>query len=117
LQTRRFLRNRVLFAVAIFLGLACSNPPSPSDFHVGATREEILESFGEPLRKQPFFKTGDAIWGPIEEFWPQVPLNSTVHVWSYRVEGGIVELYFINESETVQSTGFAPAGAVFEANR
>ena len=102
--------------MAFVVGLACSETPSTRDFRVGATREELLESFGAPLRKQSFLKTGDAIWGPIEDFWSQVPRDSTVEVWAYRVEGGTVELYFIDESERVQGTGFAPEGAVFEAD-
>ena len=44
-------------------------------------------------------------------------MGSSVEVWVYRVEGGSVELYFIDASERVQGTGFAPEGAVFEANR
>lgn len=102
--------------MTLVLGLACSNTPKPSDFHVGATRKEVLETFGVPSREQSFVKTGEAIWGPIEEFWSQVPLNSTVEIWAYRVQGGTVELYFVDGSERVQGTGFAPEGAVFEAD-
>jgi hypothetical protein len=102
--------------VALLVGLACSNTPQPSDFRVGATRDEVLESFGAPSRKQSFVKRDDAIWGPIEDFWPRVPPGSTVEVWAYRVQGGTLELYFIDESERVQGTGFAPEGAVFEAD-
>jgi hypothetical protein len=115
-EIHRFLRSRVLLAVTLVLGLACSNTPSPSDFHVSATREEVLESFGTPSREQSFFKTGEAIWGSIEDFWPQVPLNSTVEVWAYRAQGGTFELYFVDDSEQVQGIGFAPEGAVFEAD-
>ena len=112
------LRYIYLFslAVAVFAVLACSNTPSASDFRVGATREEVLESFGAPSRQQSLRKTSEAIWGPIEDFWSRVPLNSTVEMWAYRVEGGTVELYFIDQSEWVQGTGFAPEGAVFEGN-
>jgi hypothetical protein len=115
-EIHRFLRSRVLLALTLVLGLACSNMPSPSDFRVGTTREEVLESFGTPSREQSFFKTGESIWGPIEDFWSQVPLNSTVEVWAYRVQGGTVELYFVDDSERVQGIGFVPEGAVFEAD-
>lgn len=83
---------------------------------MGATRQEILASFGPPAREQSLTKTGEAIWGPIEEFWSQVPLNSTIEIWAYAVEGGTLELYFIDASERVQGKGFAPHGAVFEAD-
>ena len=113
----RLLRSRVPLALAVFVVLACSNTPSPGDFRIGATRTEILESFGPPVRQETFHKTGEAIWGPIEDFWDRAPLNSTVEVWAYRVEGGTVELYFVNASDQVQGTGFAPEGAVFEGGR
>ena len=69
MAAHRFFRGRVLLAVTLVLGLACSNTPKPSDFRVGATREEVLETFGAPSRERSFFKSGEAIWGPIEEFW------------------------------------------------
>lgn len=102
--------------VAVFVVMACSKTPSPDDFRVGATREQVLDSFGVPARQQSFLKTGEAIWGPIEDFWSRVPMNSTVEVWTYQVKGGSVELYFIDESVRVQGTGFAPEGAVFEGS-
>jgi hypothetical protein len=89
--------------------------PSRYDFLVDASREEVTDSFGPPSRKQSFFKTGEAIWGPIETFWSQVPIGSTVEIWAYRVQGGTVELYFVDQSARVQGMGFAPIGAVFEA--
>lgn len=113
----RLLRSRTLLALAVSVVLACSNTPGPGDFRIGATRAEVLESFGPPARQQTFLKTSEAIWGPIEDFWSRVPLNSTVEVWAYRVEGGTVELYFIDHSDQVQGTGFAPEGAVFEGGR
>jgi hypothetical protein len=110
------VRDRVLLGAALVVFLACPGTPDAGDFRVGATREEILESFGAPSREQSLRKTGEAVWGPIEEFWSQVPLNSTVEIWAYPVEGGSVELYFIDASDRVQGTGFAPEGAVFEAD-
>jgi hypothetical protein len=102
-------------AAALLAVLACSGTPSATDFHVGATRDEILGSFGPPARKESLRKTGDAIWGPIETFWSRVPAGDRVEIWAYPVKGGTVELYFLEGSERVQGTGFAPEGAVFEA--
>jgi hypothetical protein len=98
-------------------GPGCAGPPKAEEFRVGATRSEVLEAFGAPLQKQSFRKTHEAIWGPIEDFWPRVPDGSSVDVWTYRVEGGDLELYFVDGSERVQGLGFAPEGAVFEAGR
>ena len=106
----RDVRKHALPALAVFMVLACSDLPGPSDFRVGATREEILDSFGAPARKQTIVKRDDAIWGAIEDFWTRVPLNSTVEIWTYRVEGGSIELYFVDESDKVQGKEFAPDG-------
>lgn len=102
--------DRLLFILALSFVPGCSNYPGPGDFNVGATRQEVLESFGAPSSRQTFTKQDGAIWGPIEDFWMQVPLKSTVEVWSYEVKGGVVELYFVDESERVQGKGFAPEG-------
>lgn len=109
----RNARNLVLFILAVSVVLACSNSPRPGDFKVGATRQQVLDSFGVPSLRQTYSKQHDAIWGPIEDFWARVPLNSNVEVWSYQVEGGTLELYFVDESERVQGKGFAPEGVVY----
>lgn len=113
MTTARFSCNHTLLALVVSSVLACSNAPSPGDFRVGATREQVLNSFGAPSRQQAFTKKDEAIWGPIEDFWFRVPLNSTVEVWTYRVEGGSIELYFVDESERVLGMGFAPDGVDF----
>jgi hypothetical protein len=114
---RRLPLRRVPLAVVLLAGFACADTPAAGDFRVGATRAEVLEDFGPPSGEQSLRKTGDAIWGPIESFWSEVPPGSTVEVWSYPVEGGSVELYFVDGSERVRGMGFAPEGAVFEAGR
>lgn len=86
--------------------------PTERDPH---RRDRRSTLFGEPLRRQAFDKRGGDVLGPIEAFWPAVPAGSTVEVWVYRVEGGAVELYFVDGSARVQGRGFAPEGAVFEA--
>ena len=106
-------RNLALLILAVSVVLACSNSPRPGDFKVGATRQQVLESFGAPSLRQTYSKQDDAIWGPSEDFWARVPLNSSVEVWSYQVEGGTLELYFVNESERVKGKGFAPEGVVY----
>ena len=109
----RNARNLALLILAVSVVLACSNSPRPGDFKVGATRQQVLESFGAPSLRKTYSKQDDAIWGPIEDFWARVPLNSSVEVWSYQVKGGTLELYFVDESERVQGKGFAPEGVVY----
>ena len=90
------------------------------------TRAEISAQFGEPDRTQLFRKSGNAIWGPIEDFWPNVPTGATVEIWAFRSrltmespEGrseqpGQTELYFVDDSSTVDGIGFYIEGAVYE---
>jgi hypothetical protein len=112
---------QVLLAAALVLGLACTEPaapsdlPDPSDFRTGMSRGEVVETFGSPARKQSYSKTGGPIWGPIEDFWSNVPAGGHVELWAYPAVGGMMELYFVDESEHVVGMGFAPDGVVFEA--
>ncbi len=89
-------------------------------------RQSVGERFGEPLHSHEMRKTGDGVWGPIEDFWPQVPMGSIVEIWSYRttlewIEGsgrrqsGTTEVYFVDGSPEVSGLGFAPDGVVYEA--
>ena len=41
-------------------------------------------------------------------------MNSRVTIWSYPVEGGAVELYFVDDSDNVEGIGFFAEGAVYE---
>ncbi len=114
----RLVRKVLLISIALLIAACSRQPglPAASEFRIGATREQITDRFGMPQHTQIFHKTGSAIWGPIEDFWPEVAIGSTVEVWSYRVQGGSAELYFVDNSNQVQGTGFAPEGAVFESS-
>ena len=57
--------------------------PGHGEFTVGMERAEVLDLFGEPQSKRSLTKTGDNIWGPIEDFWPRVPIGARVEIWSY----------------------------------
>jgi hypothetical protein len=102
--------------VALGVCSACSGLPEADEFQVGASRSDLLDEHGAPNGRQTLIKRDDAIWGPIEDFWHQVPVASSVEIWTYAVEGGTVELYFVDGSDHVQGTGFAPQGAVFEGS-
>lgn len=100
-----------------FVSSGCSGNAGLADFPVGASRTEILEAHGPPAQRQVLAKRSEAVWGPIEDFWQSVPMGSPVEIWTYPVEGGSVELYFVGDSDAVQGKGFAPEGAVFEGSR
>ena len=102
--------------------------PNHNEFAIGMSRPEILDTFGEPQQTQTLKKTSEPIWGPIEEYWSQVPMGATVEIWSYHsrmiTEGsgvaseqrGQTELYFVNDSNEVNGIGFHVEGAVYESS-
>jgi hypothetical protein len=123
------MRYRGFLLVTVIALVACGpHLPRHSEFTVGMSRSEILGKYGKPQRTQTVSKTGDHIWGPIEDIWPRVPHGATVDIWSYdsrlisRGEGveheqsGHTELYFVNESSQVSGIGFRIEGADYEGS-
>lgn len=80
---------------------------------VGEARSELIARLGEPSDRQEWVKQDEGVFGPIESFWGEVPLGATVEIWQFPVEGGSLEAYFVDGSETVQGTAFAPDGVVY----
>lgn len=108
---------------------ACSpDIPRHSEFQPGATREQLTKQFGTPSRIQSFANQGQVVWGPIEDYWDQVPIGSSVEIWAYRstmiledaethhVQAGETELYFVDDSNSVDGIGFHVKGAVYESS-
>ena len=112
----RTTRARLLASLLAWLLVACGAAPGArlDDFELGMSRAAVVERFGEPARRQTLVKTQPQIWGPIESFWDGVAMGARVELWSYPVEGGAAELYFVNGSTEVQGKGFADARAVYE---
>ena len=109
--------------------LSCgSELPHHEEFALGMSRDDVLARFGEPDRTQHFAKSDNAIWGAIEDFWPEVPLGATVEILAFQStmdvespegsseQAGQTELYFVNDSATVDGIGFHIEGAVYESN-
>ena len=70
--------------IALVTLMACgAGEPSHNEFTIGMTRSEILGKFGKPQQTQTLTKKGEPIWGPIEDYWPEVPMGATVEIWSY----------------------------------
>jgi len=96
---------------------------SHTDFQTGMARTDILSRFGPPDAEQTLVKTSPAIFGPIEDFWSDLADGSKVEIWSYRSTWrgydsqestlGSSELYFVNDSQSVDGIGFAPEGVVY----
>ena len=117
-------------ASLLTIGLVCCASKNfdrdHADFKIGISRSELLSRFGRPDLEQTLYKGSEAIWGPIESFWQQVPQGAKIEIWSYRSTrstdnssdgiNGSTELYFVNGSSTVNGIGFAVEGAVYEAS-
>lgn len=110
-----FARLGAVLPIAALAGiLACTPaPPDQDAFSVGMSREHVVQQFGEPDDRQSFTKTTDAIFGPIETFWGGLETGAKVEIWSYEITGGSVELYFVNDSASVDGVGFAPEDVVY----
>ena len=91
----------------------CQSPPDTAEFSAGMRKDTLVTQFGEPLQRQELVKTKTHIWGAIEELWYQLPDGTLIEVWIYKVQGGTVELYFLNKEDVVYSTEFSPEGVVY----
>jgi len=114
-------RSRIIPVLLTAASLACGvDVPAHGEFVVGMSRAEISLRYGEPARTQVLTKSGDSIWGPIESFWPDVPMGATVEIWAFQstLDGqpGQTELYFIDDADTVDGIGFHIEGAVYESS-
>ncbi len=112
----------------VLLAACGAEAPRHSDFRLGVTRDQVTATFGTPTRMQSLINQGQPIWGPIEDYWHQVPVGSSVEIWAYRsmmvvedavtthVQSGETELYFVDASNSVDGIGFKLDGAVYESN-
>lgn len=108
-------RMPMLLIFIPLLSAACTVKPDPAQISEGDSRVAIVQTYGEPAGQRQMTKRDEVIWGPIEDFWSEVPMESRVEIWTYRVDEGDVELYFVDDSPTVDGVGFAPEGVVYEA--
>ena len=104
----------VLHLAGVYLIGGCgSSGPDRADFQVGMSRQVVQARFGAPEHSQSMIKHAEPIWGPIETFWSTLDSGASVELWSYLVEGGAVELYFVDGDSLVTGMGFAPEGVVY----
>lgn len=81
---------------------------------VGYTKFEVTKILGTPDESSRFQKTQEHVWGPEESFWYDIPMGTRLEVWRYKSEGGLLNLYFLNNDSVVSYKAFAPDGVVYE---
>lgn len=79
----------------------------------GQSRQDIIAILGNPYETNITAKGNRFIWGPEEDFWDQIPMASRLEIWNYKFSDGQLNLYFVNEGETLDFIAFAPAGVVY----
>lgn len=79
----------------------------------GQSKQAIIELLGEPSYKTTTIKRNRYIWGPQEEFWDDIPMETRLEVWKYEFSDGHLYLYFINEGEHLNYKAFAPKGVIY----
>ncbi|MBI5674303.1 MAG: hypothetical protein HZC48_00545 [Nitrospirae bacterium] len=116
------LSNKLL-ATFLICALFIISPPSASHadpyseiegkLKEGQTKEKIIELLGKPLAKKIIIKSSRFIWGPEEEFWDKIPMETQLEVWEYQFSDGHLNLYFINAGDRLDYKAFAPKGVVY----
>jgi len=112
------MRTKVI--TLLMLSIFSAGPGSEEErtsqsVQVGQTKQEIRTVLGEPQEKNINIRVERSIWGPEEEFWHKIPLNSEFEVWKYRNEEGNLNLYFIDDDDKLDYKGFSPNGVVYES--
>ncbi len=81
----------------------------------GQTKKQVEKLLGKPYKHDTFEKSNEQVWGPEEDFWYEIPMGTTLEVWSYKYEQGHLNVYFTEGDSTVSYTAFAPEGINYES--
>lgn len=103
----------VLFVAIITVGCNESSQMA-RQVEIGYTKLEVTKILGTPDESSRFQKTEEHVWGPEESFWYDIPMGTRIEVWRYKSEGGLLNLYFLDNDAVVSYKAFAPEGVVYE---
>jgi len=107
-----------LFLVVALVSCS-SDTASADDVEVGFSRQEVIETMGQPAATQEFMLPDQPFFGPQEGLASLLPPGTVVEEWVYELDGEILYVWFASESAEpreqwrVISTGIYPEGAVF----
>lgn len=79
----------------------------------GQSKQTIIELLGKPIEKNIIVKHNRFIWGPEEEFWDDIRMETRLEIWKYKLSDGNLNLYFINGGEHLDYRAFAPKGVIY----
>jgi hypothetical protein len=74
---------------------------------VGTSRSLILKALGEPPKKSELEKKSVTIFGPMEGWWDKLPDGSKIEIWDYPESKGTLQIYFLDNGDSVWHTAFA----------
>jgi len=94
--TQGVLIRPVLLAV-LALGLFDCGPHSDLENRIftGRTETQVRMELGEPAKVNEITKNAETINGPLESDWDEIELGDKIIVWTYEVDYGRKEIYFL----------------------
>lgn len=90
-----FIRSALLAVLA--LGLLDCGPHSDLENRIftGRTDKQVRMELGEPAKVEEITKNAESINGPLESVWDEMEMGDKVVVWTYEVDYGRKEVYFL----------------------
>ena len=110
MNTRRLI---TVLVVAVCVG--CDGEVERARVEVGQSKDAIRGILGEPDETTTHTKQNEHIWGPEEAFWDEIAMGAELEVWTYRLDDGQLNLYFVDGSDELSFRAFAPTGVVYES--
>lgn len=108
-----------LIPLAIGFSSCTSSPIPPSELGPGLSKDEVLESLGEPDQIQDFVLPEGPFFGPQEGLINLLPAGTVVEEWVYGIGDEVTFVWFsgtngdVREDWRVIDVGTFPKGAVF----
>jgi hypothetical protein len=80
---------------------------------IGAQRAHVLKALGEPAEKTELVKGPEPIFGVVETWWNTLTDGDKIEIWRYPKPEGTLQVYFLNDGDTVWHTASVGKNVVF----
>ena len=74
---------------------------------------DVLKVLGQPAEKTELVKGPEPIFGVVETWWATLTDGDKIEIWRYPKPEGMLQIYFLNDCETVWHTAFVGKNVVF----